>query len=146
MKQSTWGPTYWSFLHILSISFPEQPTDQQRTHFRSCLEHLSQIMPCEQCRIHMTAYLKGVVWSEVLTSRETCMRFLWEFHNDVNKRLGKSIYPWDQFLDTYQARLNASEWNPLQDVQDLRETKEVLFVVSVVLWLVLAGVAVYSVL
>lgn len=144
MKQSTWGPTYWSFLHILSISFPDHPTAEQKTHFRQCLQHLSQIMPCEQCRTHMTTYLETVEWDTVLTSKETCMQFVWEFHNSVNQRLGKPFFPWDQFIDTYETRLNASEWNPIEDSHDLIETKEVLFVVSLLLWFVLMGVAIYS--
>jgi hypothetical protein len=144
MKQSTWGPTYWSFLHILSISFPDQPTSEQKTHFRQCLEHLAPIMPCEQCRNHMTEYLRTVEWDKVLTTKETCMRFVWEFHNSVNQRLGKPLYSWDQLIDTYETRLNASEWNPIEDAHDLIETKEVLFVVSLLLWLVLMGISAYS--
>ena len=50
------------------------------------------MLPCENCANHATAYIesKHHELDDIVSSRSNLFKFFWEFHNTVNRRLGKS--------------------------------------------------------
>lgn len=76
------GPVLWKNIHE---NAGKCKTPEQKKKFIEYLFFLCQNFPCNVCKPHFTHYLK-----ENCPSKNTDL-FFWsvEFHNNVNKRLGK---------------------------------------------------------
>lgn len=95
----SWGPAGWTFLHVVSWTYPENPTNQEREEMYVFLHAFSKVLPCKRCRRHWTESLvKAVASSESphLSSRAALTRFIVDAHNDVNRRLGKRVLSYDE--------------------------------------------------
>ena len=77
------GRSTWYLLH--EIAAHVDPDDTTGPSFRVFMHALSRIYPCEECREHIKEYLSD-------RRVELSEKWVCEFHNDVNKRLNKSIY------------------------------------------------------
>lgn len=81
-----WGPGLWVFLHAL-------PRNAESVHSaKAALTHLD--LPCPDCRKHYRAFSKDHPLQAVNTTQEL-ERWVFNLHNDVNKRLGKKLYTFD---------------------------------------------------
>lgn len=90
-QTSVWGPPLWHFLHIISFNFPVNPSPIQRKQYHDFLMQLQNVLPCKYCRDNFTSNLQSIGYSEsVFDSRETFSEFMYSFHEEVNKMLGKS--------------------------------------------------------
>ena len=105
------GPHIWRFLHELPWLFPKEilAVSDQVTVIRF-INHIVRLLPCMTCRDDATGFLssygiKGMFYetksgSKVMT-RKTLAKWIWDFHNIVNKKLGKPSFglDWTDSLD-----------------------------------------------
>jgi hypothetical protein len=75
-----WGPRLWRFLHIVA-------SRHNITELREAFKIVIRRMTCPACRIHTSDYLM----EHPIT--EPTDRYVWEFHNEVNRRTGKEQFP-----------------------------------------------------
>ena len=92
-NKKTWGAPAWDFLHAGTWAYPENPSKQQQTLAKIFYEALPYQLPCGVCEGHCANYIRDN--PPVTKNRETLTRWLHQFHNAVNKRLGKEEYPWE---------------------------------------------------
>ncbi len=104
MQTHAWGPLLWTFLHIMSFNFPVKPSIRQRLHYWDFLTRLRHVLPCRHCRENMQRNLvdSGLALG-IFESRETFSRFMYRFHNTVNKQLGKP--EWDKSYEYLRANM-----------------------------------------
>ena len=92
-----WGRAGWKFLHVCSFAYPTRPTPEHRAAAFSLVSSLRYMLPCGECRLHTGRYLDsrrtGIhsLDSPHLRSRESFARWLFDFHNSVNARLGYPV-------------------------------------------------------
>ena len=82
-----WGPGLWRFLHSLP-RYGESVASTQ-----AVLQHLD--LPCPDCRKHYRQFLAAHPVGG-LDTREALESWIFQLHNEVNSRLGKSQYALDQ--------------------------------------------------
>nr|CCC50401.1 conserved hypothetical protein [Trypanosoma vivax Y486] len=87
------GKAGWAILHSAAAVFPHNPSDTQQTAFSAFLHGWSHSYACSHCAYHMRRYLEEN--PPVLTGKFAVNRYLCEFHNAVNERLGKDTYNCD---------------------------------------------------
>jgi hypothetical protein len=100
---SVWGPAVWTLLHRLSFYSNRKDITGA---WKNVLRLLSDTIPCALCRKHMKEYLVSnqLVFTNIQESnkiRETIIVWLFNFHNNVNMRLGKEAYPYELLELTY---------------------------------------------
>jgi len=99
-----WGPGAWAFLHSITFNYPEYPSSTEQHIMQQFFHSLKNILPCEQCRTHFTQTIEQTMPIEPhLNSRDALTRWLVQFHNTVNKRLGKPIMPYETVKAKYQS-------------------------------------------
>ena len=76
-------------------------TKEKRDKFERYVRFLAIRFPCGKCRNHIGVYLRQNPIPKVLGDK-TIYRWAWDFHNSVNKRLGKSVVSWEQSLKFYE--------------------------------------------
>lgn len=103
MNPSVWGPSAWTFLHYITLSYPKCPTEKDKYNMRIFLENLQHVLPCDTCKIHYKDNIEihYPLTDEVLNTKENLVKWLIDLHNSVNKRIGKSILSYDEAISKY---------------------------------------------
>jgi len=101
MKTSLWGPSAWTFLHAISFAFPDDPSPEHKEAALNLFSSLQLLLPCGDCCSHYCSSFQRKDLMEHLESKETFSKWLVGFHNQVNKRLKKSEYSYDQAKSFY---------------------------------------------
>ena len=84
------GWATWPILHRMSLSYPETPTDEQRTRMGSLIKGFSMVYPCKTCRSDFKDKIRE--HPPQLESRQKLVLWFCEQHNMVNAKLGKAEF------------------------------------------------------
>jgi hypothetical protein len=91
MLTTVWGPSFWHVLHTMSFNYPVEPTAEQKTHYRSFMLNLVNVLPCKYCRENLKKnYKKLPVTVGVMKSRDTFSRYVYQLHELINDMLKKT--------------------------------------------------------
>ena len=94
-----WGPGLWKFLHMISLNFPVNPSDEIKKKYYDFIISLGYVLPCKICRDNYSENLKNVNFSiNSLDSRKIFNTFIFNLHNEVNKKLGKPLMNEQNYL------------------------------------------------
>ena len=89
-----WGPKLWAVLHGIGArcgkSIPQTRRDEER-ELKWLIDHLETIVPCPECRDHITRYKKE---HPMPGKAAEYGYWIWQFHEAVNTRLGKPSVAW----------------------------------------------------
>jgi hypothetical protein len=100
--RETWGPVLWTFLHTLA-----SVSDRRDIYllWNNYLRLTATILPCDQCRFHMKQYVGSHIFVPKNWIKQTgaenaaqIQKWLFTFHNDVNQRLGKPLFPFSKMF------------------------------------------------
>lgn len=128
-----WGPTFWRAIHIIADTYPENPSELDRSNYKAWFYALKDVLPCMKCRGHYSNYLdEEPLNEENLVSRDTLSSWVWSFHNAVNVRKGKFVVSQPRF-------------NVIQANHFVEGGGYCIFVGSIILNIILAGVIAYGV-
>jgi hypothetical protein len=85
-----WGPNAWKFLHAVALTYPEQPSKEEKQaafNFFSALEYL---LPCENCKLNYRKELQMFPLQPALAGKQQLNEWLTALHNSVSVRLKKT--------------------------------------------------------
>jgi hypothetical protein len=94
----------WDRIHKMAV---EANTPKLKTEFEKYMRYLAYNFPCPKCRPHIKKRLITNPIRNYYNMKDKNGRYIglakwsWEFHNAVNKRLGKSTVTWDDFTAKY---------------------------------------------
>ena len=94
-KLENWGPNAWRTLHAMSLSYPNAPTETDKLNMKTLLFQFARFLPCKLCGKHFYEVLQRRIVpdsSTALNSRKNFVNFVIDAHNEVNERLGKTVY------------------------------------------------------
>jgi hypothetical protein len=100
MKKSVWGPIIWTFLHNLTIKIKPEMFAHERETLIEFIGKICEHLPCPYCASHAREYLKTKRFNNVQT-QEQMIRFMFNLHNDANKRLRKPEFSFDDLNPKY---------------------------------------------
>lgn len=89
-----WGNQAWSFLHMISLNFPVNPTADDRRRYKAFFESLQWVLPCKSCRESYGRFINARGKPTQLTvrtmkDRESVARWMYEVHCAVSGRIKK---------------------------------------------------------
>lgn len=84
------GSSTWTFLHTMSVYYPEAPTAFQESNMLTFLSSFSKIYPCEDCASHLRTFMHSN--PPVVKDARGLSTWLCRAHNEVNERLGKELF------------------------------------------------------
>ena len=106
MNPKFWGPHGWIFLHSVTMNYPKEPTNEDKTLYRNFFSSLKRVLPCEKCAYHYSQYLRKYPIEEVLDDKEDFVKWLIHIHNEVNVMLNKPIKSQEEVIQEYKKELN----------------------------------------
>ncbi len=87
---SVWGPPMWHYLHTMSFNYPNEPTSENKKHYRDFVISLQNVLPCKYCRMNLKTNLKQLpLKMSDMKNRESFSRYIYNLHELVNKMLKK---------------------------------------------------------
>lgn len=100
MNPETWGPPAWAFMHCVTLSYPITPTKEDKEYMKNFFNSLPGILPCYKCRMNFNNHLSTLPLTDnVLSSKETLVKWLIDVHNAVNKTNGKKIMSYEEAIN-----------------------------------------------
>ena len=91
------GPGSWFALHMLSSKAIPQFKDALVYYIKQFIDNFK----CLRCREHAKKYMEVNPIENYLNQKDGLFKWTWEFHNTVNKRLGKPLVGWDEAYHMY---------------------------------------------
>ena len=113
---SVWGPAMWFSLHNGASIYPiNNPSGFWQNRMKSFIKGIPVMLPCEKCSDHASAYIESQInLDKVVSSRENLVNFFIDFHNFVNKRLGKPVMSYKDVHKMFRGTVDVLtvEWGP----------------------------------
>jgi hypothetical protein len=94
-----WGSKAWDFFHSISFSYPNKPTKEQQQSAMNYFKALPFMLPCSSCGQHCQEQLKK--FPPQVENKDKLTKWLYNFHNMVNKRLGKKTPSFEEVKKKY---------------------------------------------
>jgi len=90
IKPDIWGPHFWTFFHMLSMRYPQNPTYADQLMIIRLLNSINNVLPCHTCQDHYLQNIKSTPISKNdLKTRDSVATWFIKFHNIVNTMLKK---------------------------------------------------------
>jgi hypothetical protein len=91
-----WGEYLWGYIHTISIIDFENNYEYNKNAIKY-LKNVEELIPCESCKKFYIEYIKKL---EELDLNKSMILFKWsiDLHNEVNKKLNKKIWAYEDAL------------------------------------------------
>ena len=99
LNKNVWGPCGWTLLHAATFAYPENPSLQKQFQMWNFLHSLSCTLPCRTCENECKSYVNQQ--PPPVNDAKALQRWGYEFHEAVNKRLGKPSFSWEDCKRRY---------------------------------------------
>lgn len=100
MLPDIWGKCAWNFLHLITLDYPNNPTEKDKQNYTIFFNSLQYVLPCEKCRHNMKNHLKKYPLTDnILSSREGLIKWCIDLHNIVNHYTGKPMLTYQQAIE-----------------------------------------------
>jgi hypothetical protein len=99
-----WGPYFWQTFHFTAFGYPENPNDEDKTAYKTFYIHFMKILPCDNCSISSHEIIDTNLLEKALESKESLIRWSYNFHDKVNKKLNKTSPNFETFKYGFQNR------------------------------------------
>jgi hypothetical protein len=99
-SKEVWGPKMWEVMHTFSFSYPISPSNVEKQAASNFYNSIGILIPCKECSNHCLQYVK--INPPNVNSKDDLIDWVYNFHNEVNKRLGKQYYRKEDLLSRYE--------------------------------------------
>ena len=96
-----WGKSTWILLHTLAARIKESEYPRLKAELFAIMRQICANLPCPDCAKHAREFI-GIVRIETIPTRILFNSMLYQFHNNVNLRIGKGQVG-IQVLEGYKA-------------------------------------------
>jgi hypothetical protein len=89
LRTKAWGPVAWFAITCFLMGYPEKnPTTKDKKHYKSFLNNIGNVLPCNLCRDSYIKFIKELpITPKVLSSRKNLVYWFFKLHNKVNRKL-----------------------------------------------------------
>lgn len=109
-----WGKYYWYVFYTTVITYPDNPTNEDKHNTKNFLLLFGSLLPCEKCRINFKKHLEKYPLNDnILGSKNNLINWAVTINNEVNKTLCKKEVTTKQILEKYLALYKGNKTNHL---------------------------------
>ena len=141
MEPNIWGPSAWTFLHSITLNYPDNPSTEDQKNYMDFFNILSKVLPCNICKHNLKNHLNELPINFHLSNKETICKWLVEIHNKSNITSGKKSITYKEFLEIYEEKYKNSSESITYFKNKLNTQKKVIcsliFILIVILFMYL---------
>lgn len=103
VSPDVFGPFLWGSLHYVCLGSSTHPiSPENQTHLKNWINALPFVIPCYKCSEHLKQNLSDFPVDSHLSSHEELFKWSVDFHNIVNKQLGKPEISLEEAKELWQ--------------------------------------------
>lgn len=102
-----WGPATWTLFHTLAEHLKEESYREVAWPLFEQIKRTCGILPCPDCTQHAVAFTASVRPHQIATKHDF-KSMLYVFHNMVNRRKRKALFPFAQLSVEYSREAKPS--------------------------------------
>lgn len=87
-----WARYTWGLMHLVSIKIKDDDFLKEKQNILKIITTICHNLPCPHCRSHAIQFLNKSKEFKVISTKTQLIDFLFNFHNIVNKKIGKKCY------------------------------------------------------
>ncbi len=100
VSPNIFGRGIWNIMTYAAFNYPENPTNVDKAMYIKWLNSIPEILPCITCREHSMLLFEHTLSPDKLSSRSNFKRYVYDLHDAVNRRVGKSSISYEEYLQT----------------------------------------------
>tara|TARA_Y100000385_G_C13095214_1_gene640871 strand:- start:1922 stop:2362 length:441 start_codon:yes stop_codon:yes gene_type:complete len=128
MEPNIWGPGAWTFLHSITLNYPDNPSIQDKKIYKDFFMMLPNILPCTICRHNLNKHYNELPINFALSNKETLSKWLVEIHNKSNAIDNKKIITYQEFLKIYEKKYENSNESITYFKDRLNNQKKLIYI------------------
>jgi hypothetical protein len=97
-----WGPPIWYFFHTIAHKIKENSYSFLKNDLYNQILQVCSNLPCPTCSKHASQYFESVDQRKLQTKQDFKL-MLFQFHNVVNKKLGKQEFSLNELDTKYES-------------------------------------------
>ena len=138
MNPEVWGPPAWTFLHSVTLAYPDNPSDIDKSNYENFFNTLQPILPCAKCSQNYLRHLQEDPISNHLDSKKSLVNWLINVHNKVNKSNNKRELTYNEVMNHYKLLYNGDLTN-----KQIKETNNNMILIVIFILLIIGLIYVY---
>tara|TARA_B100001093_G_scaffold519061_1_gene606252 strand:+ start:1568 stop:2032 length:465 start_codon:yes stop_codon:yes gene_type:complete len=92
LSKKEWGNSVWIFFHVIADRINEDKFNTIKADVINVTKLICSHLPCPECSEHASKILKNINLEKVINSKDDLIKFYFNFHNHINKKLNKPQY------------------------------------------------------
>ena len=76
MNPEVWGPPAWTFLHSVTLAYPDNPSDIDKYNYENFFNVLQPILPCAKCSYNYMKHLQEDPITNHLDSKKSLVNWM----------------------------------------------------------------------
>lgn len=96
-----WGKHGWIFFSHVALSYPKNPTLEEKNAYKSFFMSIGSILPCEKCSINYEKHIKEIPIDKYLENKDTLFSWVIKMENKVNEVLNKPLLDEKKIKEKY---------------------------------------------
>jgi len=92
MSPKEWGPPTWILFHSLVHKMKDEKFSEIGLQIFDNIKRICKYLPCPECSEHSSMMLSKIKFTHI-KSKQEFINLIYLFHNMVNKRKNKPMYP-----------------------------------------------------
>ena len=102
MDARIWGPHLWFVLHIITFTYPENPTYHDKLSYKEFFTNIKNVIPCDECKKHYSEHITKYPITPHLDRKADLIKWLIQIHNFTNISLNKPTYTIEEVMAKYK--------------------------------------------
>lgn len=96
-----WGKHGWIFFSHVALSFPKNPTQEEKQAYKTFFTSIEHILPCEKCSVNYKKHIAELPIDDYLKNKDTLFSWVIKMQNKVNKVLNKPLLDEEKLKEQY---------------------------------------------
>lgn len=92
-----WGREAWHFIHFVALTYPNNPTEEDKINYGSFVKSLQFVLPCPSCSENYKVKLND--HPPRMDSKREFFEWTVDIHNMVNAQNGKKQLSYEEAID-----------------------------------------------
>ena len=105
-----WGPFFWKTFHLSTFGYPHEPNDLDKQTYKLFYETFMKVLPCDKCSIN-SQKISLEDLTEGLESRAALVKWGFNFHNKVNKKINTDLLKFETFMEDMELLISGKNYN-----------------------------------
>lgn len=126
-----WGPYAWFYHDTIILSYPDDPTNEDKEIYRNHFSNIYKTLPCQKCEINYQTHLKELpLTDEILSDRTKLIRWWISIHNSVRKMTHSKELTEEEFITYY-----INQYSPKTDDTNITRFIVIICIIAIIFYM-----------